>query len=63
MGGESILANRPEQLSSSYMYIRVMDAAGNAGEDELDCLEDDNNTLRPKIFHIYIDIIVYREYG
>jgi hypothetical protein len=39
-----------------------MDAAGNAGENELDCPEGDN-TLRPKIFHIYIDIIVYREYG
>jgi hypothetical protein len=59
---EPILANRPEQLSSSYIYIRVMDAAGNAEEDELDCLEGDN-TLRAKIFHIYIDIIVYREYG
>jgi hypothetical protein len=39
-----------------------MGAAGNAGENELDCLEGDN-TLGPKIFHIYIDIIVYREYG
>jgi hypothetical protein len=39
-----------------------MGAAGNAGENELDCLEG-YNTLRPKIFYIYIDIIVYREYG
>lgn len=39
-----------------------MGAAGNAGENELDCLEG-YKTLRPKIFHIYIDIIVYREYG
>jgi hypothetical protein len=45
-----------------YIYIRAMDAAGNAGENELDCLEG-YNTLRPKIFDIYIDIIVYREYG
>jgi hypothetical protein len=44
------------------IYIRVMDPAGNAGNDEFDCLEGDN-TLRPKIFYIYIDIIVYREYG
>ena len=37
--GEPILANRPSNYHRHmYIYIRVMDAAGDAGGDELDCL-------------------------